>query len=539
MGYEMYKKLFFLFLVSLLSFVIVACSSNETTGTDTDSNAGLKTESGDAKDGGVLIIGQPANLTTLDPTRYSAVYESQVISAIGSTLLVYNKEVNDFLPALATEWDISDDLKTYTFKLRDDVHFHPGEFQDGRQMIAEDVKYSLERSLNEAVVDRLIGVDNVEVINDFEIAIHLEKPNAALLNMLADIGNMIVPKEEVEGMGDDFGRRLIGTGPFIIKEWKADQEIEVVRNDNYWGEKPHLDGVIYKIISDPNMMTNALRSGDIDIGTEIKGQNRKIVEDADNLDLLSVESFSISYLDLNNQKGPTADPNVRKAIYMGTDVQEIVEGANQYGGTELSYMPLPRKSWGYSEELESLKPEFNPEEARKLLADAGYPDGFKTEIYINESRIPYATIFQNQMKENLNIDVEIKVVEWGTFSETVSSGNAPMSIGSWNGSPDPYFFLNRLYYSGEIGSLGNGKGYNNPEVDNLLDQALYDTADQDERTKLYQDALKIILEETPRIELDMQHITAGVNHKVKGFDVAPNNAIHITSPNGTNVWLDE
>lgn len=537
--------------VMLLVLLIGACSpaeertdtdsdtTTEETDTTDDSTESSETDEGEGQEGGELIIGLPANPTTLDPTLYEAIYESQVLSSVGSTLVIFNKELDEFIPNLAIDWEISDDLKTYTFQLRDDVYFHPGEHQDGRQMTGDDVKYSLERSLDEAVIDRLIGVESVEVIDDFEIVIHLEEKNAALINMLADIGNMIVPKEEVEGMGEDFARNPIGTGPFMIEDWQADMEIKIVQNENYWGETPHLDSVVYKIISDPNMMTNALRSGDIDIGTEIKGQNREVVEQADDLQLQSVESLSISYLDLNNVDGPTSDPDVRRAIYMATDVDEIVEGANQYGGAEVSYMPLPKISWGYSEELEALKPEYDLEAAKELLADAGYPDGFETEIYINESRVPYATIFQNQMEENLNIDVEINVVEWGAFTETVSSGNAPMSIGSWNGSPDPYFFLNRLYYSGEIGSIGNGKGYNNSEVDELLDEALYETADQDERAELYQEALEIILEETPRIELDMQHITAGVNEKVKGFEVAPNNAIHITSENGTNVWIEE
>src|SRR5699024_5024702 len=139
------------------------------------------------------------------------------------------------------------------------------------------------------------------------------------------------------------------------------------------------------------------------------------------------------------------------------------EGANQYGGAEPSYLPLPKGSWGYDEDLEDLVPEYNPEEEKKILAEAGYEDGLDTEIYVAESRVPYATIFQNQMEENLNINVETKVVEWGTYSDTVSKNNAPMSIGGWNWYPDPYFFLNQLYHSNQLGSLGNGKGFENEE----------------------------------------------------------------------------
>ncbi|MBY6274587.1 MAG: peptide ABC transporter substrate-binding protein, partial [Bacillaceae bacterium] len=332
------------------------------------------------------------------------------------TLVVYNENLTDFVPSLAKKWEISDDMKVYTFTLRDDVYFQPGKFQNGRKMTAEDVKYSLERSAKESAMNRLKGVEKVEVTGEYEVKVYLEKPNAAFLAMLTDAGNAIVPKEEVEGWGDEFGSHLVGTGPFQLKSWQKDQEVQLVRHEKYWGEKPHLDGVTFKIIPDPNMMTNALRSGDIDIATDIKGQNRELVSKDPNLKLLSKPALSITYLDLNNQKGPTKDKRVREAIYKATNVEEIVKGVNQWGGAEVSYLPLPKGSWGYSKELEKLVPSYDPEEAKKLLEEAGYPNGFKTEIYVAESRVPYATIFQNQMKENLNIDVDIKVVDWGTYS---------------------------------------------------------------------------------------------------------------------------
>lgn len=143
------------------------------------------------------------------------------------------------------------------------------------------------------------------------------------------------------------------------------------------------------------------------------------------------------------------------------------------------------------------------------------------------------------MKENLNIDVEIKVVEWGTLSDTVSKNNAPMSIGGWSWYPDPYFFLNQLFHSDQIGSLGNGRGYSNEEVDALLDQALTESVDQEERTALYQEAIKIIMGDYSRIEIDNQDSTAAISPKVKGFEISADMSINVVSPNGANVWLDE
>ena len=526
-----------LLLIVSLTLILAGCSGNKsgTTGGD----EGGEASGGKPKDGGVLSIGLSANPKTLDPVKYTGIYESHIMKAVTDTLVVYNENLTDFVPSLAKKWEISDDMKVYTFTLRDDVYFQPGKFQNGRKMTAEDVKYSLERSAKESAMNRLKGVEKVEVTGEYEVKVYLEKPNAAFLAMLTDAGNAIVPKEEVEGWGDEFGSHLVGTGPFQLKSWQKDQEVQLVRHEKYWGEKPHLDGVTLKIIPDPNMMTNALRSGDIDIATDIKGQNRELVSKDPNLKLLSKPALSITYLDLNNQKGPTKDKRVREAIYKATNVEEIVKGVNQWGGAEVSYLPLPKGSWGYSKELEKLVPSYDPEEAKKLLEEAGYPNGFKTEIYVAESRVPYATIFQNQMKENLNIDVDIKVVDWGTYSDTVSKGNAPMNIGGWTWYPDPYFFLFQLFHSDQIGSLGNGKGYSNPKVDELLDRAVSETVDQNERAKLYQEALELIVKDVPRIELDNQEVTAGINKKVKGFDVSPDFSVQIVSPNGVNVWLEQ
>lgn len=527
-----------LLVITSLVLILTACSSGTNDSKASPSN-GNKKEAGKPQDGGTLKVGLSANPKTLDPIKYTGVYESQVMRSVGDTLIVYNKELTDFVPSLAKKWKISNDMKVYTFTLRDDVYFQQGKYQDGRKMTAEDVKYSLERSSKQSAMNRLRGVEKVEVTGENEVAIHLTKPNAALLPMLTDAGNIIVPKEEVEGWGDQFGSHLIGTGPFKLDSWEKDSQVKLVRHDKYWGEKPHLDGVVFNIIPDANMMVNSLRSGDINIGMDVKGQNRELVKKDPKLKLLSKPALSLTYLDLNNKKGPTANKKVREAIYKATNVEEIVKGVNKWGGAEKSFMPLPKKSWGYSKDLEKLTPTYDPKEAKKLLAEAGYPDGFKTELYLAESRVPYGTIFQNQMKKNLNIDVELKVVEWGTYSDTVAKGNAPMSIGGWTWYPDPYFFLFQLFHSSQVGALGNGKGYENPEVDKLLDRAVSETVDQNERAKLYQQALEVILKDIPRIELDTVDATAGINQTVQGFDVSPDFSLQIVDPNGTNVWMSK
>ncbi|RNB83318.1 ABC transporter substrate-binding protein [Brevibacillus fluminis] len=530
--------------VAVLSMLALAgCGGGQSApapdaGSATQSNQQAAQPSGQPKDGGILTLALSANAKTLDPIKYTAVYESNVMRNIADTLVVYNQDLSKLEPSLATEWKVSDDMKVYTFKLRDNVFFQPGKFQDGRKMTAEDVKYSLERSAQHSAMNRLRGVEKVEVTGPNEVALHLTAPNAAVLAALTDVGNVIVPKEEVEGWGDDFGKHLVGTGPFQLESWANDGDVKVKRFDKYWGEKPHLDGITFKFITDGNMMTNALRSGDIDIATDIKGQNRAIVQKDDKLSLLTTPGLSISYLGMNMKEGPTKDVKVREAMAMGTDVQGLIKAVYQWGGAEPSKLPLPKGSWGYDASAEANVPKYDPAKAKQLLTEAGYPNGFNTEIYVAQSRVPEATIFATQMKEHLGINVEIKTVEWGTFSDIVSKGKAPLYIAGWTWYPDPDFFLFQMFHSKQIGALGNGYGFNNPKVDELLDRATSETTDEAKRKELYSQALKLIVDERPRIELGLIEIVAGTQKHVQGFNVKADNSIVIAG-NGVNVWLDK
>mgnify|MGYP000919469627 FL=1 len=313
----MKKKLLLLFLVftMVLSLALTGCGNKETADPSTGNKNTTDDNSSDSpKEGGMLTVALAAIPKTLDPVKYTGIYESNVIHSIADTLVYYNKALNKIIPGLATKWEISDDLKTYKFTLRDDVYFQKGKFQDGRKMTAEDIKYSLERSAKESVMKRLRMLESVEVVSDTEIICHLTEPNAAFLTVLTDAGNVIVPKEEVEGWGEDFGTHLVGTGPFAFKEWKNSDSIVLEKSKNYWGEKPHLDGVTFKFITDQNMMTNALRTGEIDVATDVTGESIQAIKSDSNLVLNEKPALKIIYMSMNLMEGPTKDPKVREAI---------------------------------------------------------------------------------------------------------------------------------------------------------------------------------------------------------------------------------
>ncbi|MFB0959096.1 MAG: ABC transporter substrate-binding protein [Clostridiaceae bacterium] len=524
-----------------LSLSLSACSTTTpattAAGTKTTTTAGATVPVGEPKDGGTLTVALTASPKNLDPVTYTGTYESQIIQNVGDTLVAYSMDLSKIVPAIASSWTVSSDAKAYTFKLRQDVYFHPGTYQNGRQMKAEDVKYSLERSAQKSAMKRLDMITSVEVVNDFEIIVHLPEPSAVFLTALTNSGNIIVPKEEVEGWGDAFGNHLIGTGPFMMKDFKLDQATTLVRNEKYWAAKPHLDSVVFKVITDMNQNANALRTGEIDFASNLTGESVKLIRDDQSIKLLEMPGLHFAYIYFNMVKGPTADIKVREALIRALDTKELVKGVYQYGEAQPASLPLPPGSWGYDKTLEADVPTYDPAAAKELLAEAGFPNGFKTKLYISNTpaRVRMATIVQQYWKMNLNIDVEIMTSEWGTFSEIASKNNADIFAMSWTWYPDPYFFLNKIFHSTAIGSLGNGQGFNDPEVDRLLNEALVIT-DQAARAKLYSQAVKAIIAKRPGVFYSNENVTWGVSPKVQDLIQRADGSIFLVNEE-VNVWI--
>lgn len=494
------------------------------------SSDGGSTSTGAGADGGTLVLSLPSSPKYLDPVKYTGSYEAQIIWTVCDTLVDYNIDLTEIVPQLATDWKVSDDGLTYTFTIRDDAKFQAGQYQEGRAVVAEDVKYSLERSATESSMNRLDMLDHCNVVDDHTVECVLKAPNASFLTALTDAGNVIVPKEEVEGWGDVFGDHLVGSGPFKLDQFVKDQESDLTRSDNYWGEKPHLDGVTVKVVTDMTQAANGLSTGEIDIATSLTGESIQTVKNNDQLVMDQKQALHVAYVYMNQVNGPTADQKVRKAILMAVNRDDLVKGVYPYGEAETAVLPLPKGSWGYDESVEADVPAYDPEAAKKLLAEAGYPDGLSLNMYISntEARVKMATILQQSLKENLNIDLTINPSDWGTFSATASAGKADLYGMSWTWYPDPYFFLNKLFSSSEVGALGNGAGFSHAEVDELLDKAL-EVTDQNERAKYYKEALKKIVSYDPIFVYGSEYVNTGLTKKVEGFQSRADNKTTIVS----------
>ena len=544
----MKKRVLALMLAASMCASLAACggsSAKETSAPETQAASASESEAagetvaeGDPVKGGTLTISLSASPSKLDPIHYSGTYESQIIKEVCDTLIEYNSDLSEYVPCLATEWTASEDGKTYVFKIREGVKFHKGQYQDGRELTAEDVAYSLNRSGQLSDSNRLSMLENAEVTGDYEVTCTLKSANSSFLTALTDAGNAIVPKEEVEGWGDEFGNHLVGTGPFVLESFQLDQQAVLQKNADYWMAEPNVDTLVFKVITDSTQAVNALQTGEVDIAMDLKGEAVQTVRDNPDLTLLETAGLHVAYLYFNMEQGPTADINVRKALIEAVNVEEMVAALYKYGEAQKASLPLPPGSWGYDASLESKVPGYDPEDDKKLLAEAGYGDGLTLDLYISDTEVRQnmAVLLQAYWAQ-VGVTLNIHASEWGTFSEVAMSNNANVYGMSWTWYPDPYFFLNKLFSTEEWGGIGNGQHYSKAEVDDLLQKAL-EATDQADRADYYKQALSLIVDDLPGLFYANENVIYGVNGRVHDFIQRADGTVKIVTQEN-NVWVTD
>lgn len=497
---------------------------------------------GEVQKGGTLVISMPSSPLTLDPKDYSTMYENHIMYNVAETLFIWDQDYKQPIPHLATDYTISDDGLSYTINLRDDVYFQKGKFQDGRKMTAEDVKYSLERCKNECATDRICRdfFDYVEVVNDTQIILHMKEAAGPFLNQLTDLGTCILPKEEVEGWGDEFGSHLIGTGPFILDEIVTDEKVTLKKNEDYWGTEPNVDGIEFRIVSDSNQAINAVQTGEIDIAMYLQGEAIKRAKDAGLL--LQTPSSSITMVRFNTQNGPTADPLVRKALITAVDIDSLVTGIYQYGEGTRAYQPLTAYSFAYDTSYNDLVPKYDVEEAKKILEEAGYKDGFDMTLYIA------STTYREKMAQMLQyywgqigVNLEIKsstMADWSAAvvdsweSDTVNSYGV-----SWNSNPDPYGFLEKFFSSNTVHASSNAGGYTDREVDELLHLGFSKT-DEAERKDAYCKVIEKVMNDYTGLYYAYECRNWAVSDKVHDAVLRADAQMLVATP-FNNIWVEK
>ncbi len=506
----------------------------------------------------VLIFAMSGDADKLDPADVTDGESISRMDNIFEGLVEYTSGGTDIQPALATDWDVSDDGLNLTFTLRQGVKFH-----DGTDFNADAVVFSFERQYNTTHEYHDYGewaywgymfsdIDYVEKVDDddYKVRIVLKKPNAAMLTSLAMFTVAIISPTNAEKWGEDAFKYPVGTGPFKFVEWVKDDHITLERNDDYWREPAKLDKLIFRVIQDPSARLLALQAKEIHGMEYPDPASFDLIEDDDDLQLLTQAGMNVGYLAMNtgygyidaNENGvkdddepweqtdgyfePLTNRSVRLAINHAINKSAIVE--NLYKGTAIvAKNGMPPFMLGYNDDVEDFA--YDPELSKQLLTEAGYPNGFNTTLWVMPVSRPYmfdppkiAEAIQSYLAA-VNISVELYQVDWSTYLEETENGQHPMCLLGWTGdNGDPDNFMNVLYgaNSASIGTAGNVAFYNNMDVQGYLTDALQNY-DPDTRADLYEMAQEQIHEDAPFVYL--AHATQNIVFlkEVKGYVLNP------------------
>lgn len=460
-----------------------------------------------------LVIVQGSDARTMDPQKAIDTPTVRVYNQIYDGLLKKDKDMN-IIPGLAESWEKIDERKTI-FNLRKNVKFHNGE-----TLTAKDVKFTLDRMKNQPTVSFLISeIEAVNVIDDYTVEIVTKDGFGPLLSHLSHPGAVILNEKAVTNSSEKYDQNPVGTGPYIFDKWLAGDRIFLKANPDYYLGKTPIESVIIKSIPEGTNRTIALETGEADIVYDVEPVDIDKIKSNESLKFLMEQSLGNAYLGLNTQHKPFDDVRVRQAIAHAINVDDIIEVA--YKNTAVpGNSPLSPKIPGYNKDVKNY--EYNVEKAKRLLAEAGYPNGFKTSIWISDNTIrkDIATILQDQFK-TIGIDATIETLEWGAYIDRTAAGEHDMYILGWiTVTGDPDYGLYPVFHSSAHGRPGNRSFYSNVTVDKLLDEARVST-DQEKRMANYKEAQRIIQEEIPSITMVYNNQNVATQKYVENFVLHP------------------
>ena len=464
-----------------------------------------------------LVVADQYDATTFDPVRHNDYPSSRACHQVYDTLIFLNDD-GTFRPGLAEKWEFVSDT-AYKMYLRKGVKFHNGE-----ELKAEDVKFSLERATTEVgahIKTYSQDLDNVEIVDDYTVILHLKKVNFPFFASLAHSWGSIVNKKEVEAQGENYGTpagTAVGTGPFKFVSWQKSDRYTLERFDDYWDEKVKFKTLVLRSIPEPTARTVGLETGELDIAYPMINNDISRIEENEALVLQRKPLASTTYMGFNTTKKPFDDPRVRKAFSAALDTVGIQKAVFRgVGKTPRTLIPSGIK---YSIDAELPAHARDVEAAKKLFAEAGVdPKELKIQIWTNErkERVAMATIIHSQLQE-LGIDAEIKVLEWGAYIQGLQSKEHDLFLLGWGLSvPDPDYAVAGLL---ETGAGTNYTFFSDAKLDELLakGRAMPDGPD---REKAYKDMQLYINEMCPMILLHNDESLVGVQKTVKGFVSSP------------------
>jgi len=464
---------------------------------------------------GKIVVAQGAETTTLDPHKGGSAIFVNACVTMYDLLIRRDREGTQRL-ALATSYENIDPV-TWEFKLRKGVKFHNGD-----PLTASDVKFSFDRMRDAKTKNpfRVFfgGMKEVQVIDDYTVRVITEKPDPVLPSRTA-FAAFIVPEKYIKEHGDEyFAKHPVGSGRYKFVNWVKNDYVELEANENYWGDEPAtIKKLIFKAIPETGSRIAALQTGEVDIATNVLPFMIPKLEKDPKIKIVSGPSGRVIFIGFNLTKpekaGPLMKKEVRQAINYAVDKQSLIKHVLMGSGDQLA-TPLVPVAFGYDPNIEPYS--YDPEKAKTLLKEAGYPNGFETEFatgsgrYLMDKQIAEAIV---GMLDKVGIKAKLKVYEWGQYEKVRKAKEVePAYLLGWgntlsdaDGTLVPVFFSKSTYST-----------YVNPELDKMLMEARFQM-DPEKRKEQYSEILKLVKDEAPWIFLYQQRDNYGVRDTVANF----------------------
>jgi peptide/nickel transport system substrate-binding protein len=479
--------------------------------------------------GGTLRIGWIPQARTFDPHLSVQWPERFVLYAVFNTLVGVDPSFT-VVPELARSWQVAPDGRKITFQLQKGVKFH-----DGTDFTAEVVKWNVERILDPKTKSPQRSqlepaVERVAVAGPLTVVFELKKPFAPLLATLAERPGFIVSPTAVQKAGEDFGRAPVGTGPFRFVEWVPDSHLTLERFAGYWeAGKPYLDKIAYRVVPDPTVRITMVRTGEVDIATDVDGKDVPTLSREPGIKVSELKPPARwTALQWWVDKPPFDNKTLRQAIALALDRKELLDIFLR-GFGEPARGPVVPGVWWFNPGFKGFGRDV--EQARRKLAEAGYPNGFRHKFTVTNTPqwVRQAELIQEQLKA-INVTMEFELVNAADAYALVVQKKTNWTHTNWTQRGDPHGLLSILFHSK---GFANTTGYANPRVDELLDRAAT-LFDAEQRKPLYHEAERLIVDDAPYVYLNYTGEFAVMGQKVQNWRWIPD-----LVPRFRELWLQK
>lgn len=475
------------------------------------------------KQGGTMTVTYKDDVSTLDPAIGYDWQNWSMIKSLFSGLMDYKPGTTELVNDLAASYTVEKGGTVYTFKLKKGVLFH-----NGRELTADDVKYSIERvvdpktqspgqgffatieGFDDMTAGKVVTLKGIELLDKYTVRFSLSRPDATFLHVLAINFAFVVPKEVVAQYGKDFGKHPVGSGAFSLEEWVLGQRVVFSRNPKYHkAGLPKLDRVVFEIGQEPTVALLRLQRGEVDIlGDGIPpARFVQIMKDPASRKLvIEGGQLQTGYISLNTQMKPFDNVKVRQAVNMAINKDRVIKMINNRAVS--ANQPLPPSMPGYDKNYKGYA--FDPVGAKKILAEAGYPNGFETELFVMNVD-PNPRIAQSIQQDLSKIGIAAEIKNMGQATVIAAGGESDQAPMIWSGGmawiadfPDPSNFYGPILGCGGAVKGGwNWSWYCNKDLDALATKAdaMTEADKQSERTDLWRSIFISVMDDAPWVPI--------------------------------------